>query len=113
MEDSSWKIWILNINKFERAVEMYNIYGPTSHILTAYRQRFPRENFDKIRNILIENFEMNNNFEMNEMEQISNALNRVNLKDDYKQKYILEWLRKTYNHQVTPEHTVDEGIAAE
>ena len=31
---------------------MYNLYSPTSRIVTAYRQRFPCENFDKIREFL-------------------------------------------------------------
>ena len=58
-ENPRWKIVAerygfstAEINNFERAVEMYNLYSPTSRILTAYRQQFPRENFDKIREFL-------------------------------------------------------------
>ena len=40
------------IENFEIAVEMYNLYSPTSRILTAYRQRFSRDSFDKIVNSL-------------------------------------------------------------
>ena len=81
--------------------------GSATQILNAYTQQFPLDNFDKIRDLIIDNFEIN------EMEQISNALDRINLKEDYKQKHILECLTKTYHLQVTPEHPVDEGIAAE
>ena len=62
-ENPRWKIVAkaygfstAEIDNFERAVEMYNLYSPTSRILTAYRQQFPCENFDKIRNFVIENF---------------------------------------------------------
>ena len=41
-----------DINKFESAVEVYNLYSPTGRILTAYSQQFPCENFDKIREFL-------------------------------------------------------------
>ena len=92
---------------------MYNLYSPAQWFLNAYKQQFPRDNFYKIRNFIIDNFEINDDFEMNEMEQILNALDLINLKDDYKQKYVLEWLTKTYNVHVTPEHTVVEGITAE
>ena len=63
---------------------MYNLYSPAKRILNAYKQQFPRDNFDTIRNFIIDNFEINDNFEMNEMEQILNALDLINLKDDYK-----------------------------
>ena len=101
------------MDHFESAMKIYNLFSPATLILNAYTHQFPLDNFDKIRDFIIDNFEINDNFEIIEMEQISNALNRINLKDDYKQKYILEWLTKTYNLQVTPEHTVDEGISAE
>ena len=90
------------IDNVERA-KIHNLHSPATRILNAYKHQFPLDNFDKIRDFIIDNFDMNANFEMNEMEQISNALNQINLKDDSKQKYILEWLRKTYNHQVTPD----------
>ena len=41
-----------DINTFESAVKVYNLYSPTWHILTSYRQQFPCENFDKIREFL-------------------------------------------------------------
>ena len=119
-ENPRWKIvaerygfTTSEIDNFEMAKKMYNLYSPAKRILNAYKQQFPRDNFDKIRDFIINNFEINDDFEMNEMEQILNALDLINLKDDYKQKYVLEWLNKTYNLQVTPEHTVVEGITAE
>ena len=79
-ENPRWKIVAerygfstVEINEFERAVEMFNLYSPTSRILTVYRQQFPRDNFDKIGNFIIDNFGINDNFEMNEIEQISNV----------------------------------------
>ena len=55
-ENPRWKIVAerygfstVEINEFERAVEIFNLYSTTWRILTAYRQQFPRENFDKIR----------------------------------------------------------------
>ena len=41
-----------DINTFERAVEVYNLYSPTWRILNEYSLQFPREKFDKIREFL-------------------------------------------------------------
>ena len=41
-----------DIDNFESAMRMFNLYSPTSRILTVYRQRFPCDNFDKIRNFV-------------------------------------------------------------
>ena len=36
----------------------------------ANKHKFPRDNFGKIRDFIIDNLEMNDNFEINEIEQI-------------------------------------------
>ena len=47
------------IDNFERAKKMYNLYSPATRILNAYKQQFPLDNFDKIRDFIIDNFYMN------------------------------------------------------
>ena len=52
------------IDNFEREKKMYSLYSPATLILKAYKQQFPPNNFDNISNFIIDNFEMNDNFEM-------------------------------------------------
>ena len=49
-------------------MKKYNLYSPATRILNAYKHQFPLDNFDKIPDFIIDNFEMNDNFKMNEME---------------------------------------------
>ena len=70
-------------------MKMYNLYNPATRILNAYKWQFPLDNFAKIRDFIIDNFEMNDNFEMDEMEQISNTHNWINFKDDLERRIVV------------------------
>ena len=47
------------IDNFESVMKMFNLYSPATRILNEYKWQFPLDNFDKIRDFIIINFEMN------------------------------------------------------
>ena len=51
-------------------------FGVVGHSVTNFeciKQQFPPDNFDKILNFIIDYFEIKDNFDINEMEQMTNV----------------------------------------